>query len=121
MTRLADYRPSDGRLARFCREVRRALTAAEGGLSWADNIGPTVTYDAVGGETLKTVAVSDQPYSVWVIRAAAKTGTEIVTGASVKWAWENGALTIGSITGLTVAVPYSITLGIMTERANGTI
>lgn len=118
MTKIATYNPSDSWLARFVRDVRRVLTAAEGGLSWEDNVGPVVTYTALGNATDQAVRLDERPRSVWLVRAVPTTGTGTVTGGAVSWSWSGGTLTVASVSDLDASTTYAVTLGTMTERAN---
>jgi hypothetical protein len=88
MTRLAAYNPADGQLGRFVRQLRRILTPAEGGLSWADNVGPVVTYTARGDASDVTVPLGDRPRSVWLLRAV--DGADVCQAARCRGAGRTG-------------------------------
>lgn len=123
MTLLSNFKPKgDGQLARWAREVRRILLASEGGISWADNIGATVTFQGEGlrlGSSLVTDDVAFRltrpPAHVFVLNATPATGGYSWTGNAMLWKWENGTLTVGKIEGLTNGVTYTVTLGVMWE------
>lgn len=113
MTLLSAFNAPDRGLSRFVREVRQILTANEGGMRWADNIGPLVTYRALGTavDTRVKVSVSRAPLAVLCLSAKSESGF-VNTGNQVGWTWGNGAIVVSSITNL-AGVEYEITLGLL--------
>ena len=112
MSLLSSFSAPPG-LTRFVREVRAILLANEGGIRWADNVGPTVTYKALGNTTTRVRSgVKRRPLAVLLLAAKAPSGFTN-TGGQLGWEWLDGDLSVTTPTGLSGSVEYEITLGLL--------
>lgn len=123
MSLLSNFKPKESGLSKWVREVRRVLLASEGGLSWADNIGPVLAFKETGANLNTADEVQEipldlpkPPAAVFVLKAQIAEGADgCFSGNTIAWTWANGKLRVVQITGLDTSFSYDVTLGVMTE------
>lgn len=110
---LREYQPTDTQLLAWVADVRRALSAALGGIRHADNIGPQVTlrYLAARAPIDVSVPVNDMPLGVYAC-ALNRTSLRHEDGCRVQWTWRRGSMRIHDIDVSSTSDEYDVTLNV---------
>lgn len=107
-------------LEKWARDVRRVLsTEGDGGIRWADQIGPVIEYDHIPDNEPIRVRLGEtrRPRAVFILDATVDTPTAVglhLSNCSLQWRWEGSELVISNVDEFTSgSATYRVTLGIL--------
>lgn len=109
---IEDWAAASRPLDTFVREVRSILN---GGVTLTEQMaGEVKTIRYIGDETV-SVATRVRPLAVLCLAArSATTGIpDTLTGSMVTWSYDNGAIAISAITGISAGADFLVTLWIV--------
>lgn len=115
MTKLRTYKPEALDQARWVEDVGRALTAQLGGLSWADNVGPVLTFRYLAAKAPISVRMPSRvpPVSLSILRILNLTDSTFESGCRVKWTLDREHVVIHAIDVVDTNDEYDVTLGLL--------